>query len=82
MFINLLQGYYTCTYYLQSFWNVCTFLDFCADDFVSDDLQFGFKKGVGCANAILTFTTNIDYFTDRGRDISASLDISKAFDTS
>ena len=47
-----------------------------------NDLQFGFKKGLGCANAILTLRTTIDYFTGRGSSIyAASLDISKAFDT-
>ena len=29
-------------------------LNFCADNIVSDDLQFWFKKGLGCANAIFT----------------------------
>ena len=57
-------------------------LNFCADNLVSDDLQFGFKNGLGCANAIFTLRTTIDYFTGRGSSMyAASLDISKAFDT-
>ena len=57
-------------------------LNFCADNLVSDDLQFWFKKGLGCANAIFTLRTTIDYFTGRASSIYAALrDISKAFDT-
>ena len=44
---------------------------------MSDDLQFAFKKGLGCA-----LRTTIDYFTGRGSSIyAASLYINKAFDT-
>ena len=57
-------------------------LNFCADNLVSDDHHFGFKNGLGCANAIFTLKTTTDYFTGRGSSIyAASLDISKAFDT-
>ena len=56
-------------------------LNFCADNLVNNDLQFEFKKGLGCANAIFTLSTTIDYFTGRGSSIyAASLDISEAFD--
>ena len=54
-------------------------LNICADNLVSDDLQFGLKNGLGCANAIFTLRTTIDYFTDRGSSMyAASLDISIA----
>ena len=45
-------------------------------------MQFGFKKGVGCSEAIFTLGATIDYFKDRGSSVFvAALDISKAFDT-
>ena len=48
----------------------------------TDDLQFGFKSNVGCANAIFTLRSTVDYFKNRGSTVyAASLDISKAFDT-
>jgi hypothetical protein len=48
----------------------------------SDDLQFGFKKHVGCRDAILTVRTAINFYTNRGSTVSACLlDLSKAFDT-
>ena len=47
----------------------------------TDDLQFGFKKGIGCSNAIFALRQVIEYFNDRGSNIYiASLDASKAFD--
>ena len=53
-----------------------------ADHLANDDLQFGFKKSLGCANAIFTLRTTIVYFTGHGSSIyTTSLDISKAFDT-
>ena len=56
-------------------------LNFCADNLVSDDLQFGFKKGLDYANAIITLRKTVDYFTGRSSSIyAASLDICKAFD--
>ena len=47
---------------------------------LTDDLQFGFKKGLGCS-AIFTLSETIEYFRDRGSTVcAAALDISKAFD--
>ena len=57
-------------------------LNICADNLVSDDLHFGFKMGLSCANAIFTLRTTIDYFTGHGSSIyAASFDISKSFYT-
>jgi len=57
-------------------------LELCSEQLSTDELQFGFKPNVGCANAIFTFRTTVDYFRDRRSTIyAASLDISKAFDT-
>src|SRR5437899_8105945 len=35
----------------------------------TDDLQFGFKKKVGCSNAIFLLTEIIDYFSSRDSSI-------------
>ena len=51
-------------------------------DRLTDDVQFGFKKGLGCNNAIFSLPTAIKYFRERGSTVYASaLDISKAFDS-
>ena len=36
---------------------------------ISDDLQFGFKKGLGCSNAIFALRQVIEYFTKRNSNI-------------
>ena len=47
----------------------------------SDDREFGFKKTMGCRNAIFAVRNVINYFKERGSNIfMASLDASKAFD--
>ncbi len=47
----------------------------------SDSLQFGFKPGLGCSDAIFTLRTVCEYFNNRGSNVYiASLDASKAFD--
>ena len=47
----------------------------------SDDLQFGFKKKLGCTNALFILRQVVEYFNDRGSNVFiASLDASKAFD--
>ena len=47
----------------------------------SDHLQFGFKKSLGCSNAIFILRQVIDYFNSRRSNVYiASLDASKAFD--
>ena len=44
----------------------------------SEDLQFGFKKNLGCNNAIFTVKSLCDY---RGSTVNVCcLDMSKAFD--
>jgi len=49
----------------------------------SNDLQFGFKAGVGCNDAILSARSVIRYYTERGSTVVTLclLDISKAFDS-
>lgn len=56
---------------------LCKFGDF----FCTDDLQFGFKDGIGCSDAIFTVKSVIDNFVKNGSTVTVSaLDISKAFD--
>ena len=57
-------------------------IEICAQFLSCDELQFGFKKGFGCSEAMFALRSTIDYFKDRGSSILvAALDISKAFDT-
>ena len=47
----------------------------------TDNLQFGFKKGVGCSDALHTVRSVVNHFTKNGCTVTVSaLDISKAFD--
>ena len=47
----------------------------------SHPLQFGFKKGIGCQNAISAMQQTVKYFTERGSTVFIStVDASKAFD--
>ena len=56
-------------------------LEYFENVLLTDDLQFGFKKGLGCSNAIFTLSETTEYFRNRGSTIyAAALDISKAFD--
>ena len=49
--------------------------------FVTDNLQFGFKNGIGCNDALFTVKSTIDYFLNSGATVTVTaLDISKAFD--
>jgi len=48
----------------------------------SDELQFGFKPGTGCSNAIFLLRRVIEYFNQRQSTVFLSaLDASKAFDS-
>ena len=38
----------------------------------TDDLQFGFKKGLGCADAIFTLGNVAEYFTRNGSTVYAA----------
>ena len=54
----------------------------CEHHLYSDELQFGFKKNVGCADAVFALRTLVSYFNARGSTVFvAALDISKAFDS-
>ena len=56
-------------------------LNLCESALTSDALQFGFKRHVGCEDAIFTLKSTVEYFISRGSSVYlASLDISKAFD--
>jgi len=48
---------------------------------VTDNLQFGFRNGIGCSDALYTVKSVIDYFVKNGCTLTISaLDVSKAFD--
>jgi len=61
-------------------------LEMCLVELLSDYLQtsvlqFGFKKQLGCSNAIYALSSVIEFFTKNGSTINACfLDLSKAFD--
>ena len=56
-------------------------LEICNVFLQSDHLQFGFKKGLGCSDAIFSLRTAIDYFRERDNTVyDSAVDISKAFD--
>ena len=56
-------------------------LKLCQDNLCTDDLQFGFKQGLGCTNAVFLCRSTVDHFTHRGSNVyAATLDIKKAFD--
>ena len=49
--------------------------------FELDDLQFGFRKGLGCSHALFLLRQTIDHFTSHGSNVYVTtLDASKAFD--
>ena len=53
----------------------------CINFFRSSELQFEFKKGIGCSGAIFVLNQTVDYFTSRGSTVyMAALDAQKAFD--
>ena len=55
--------------------------DICSSFLKIDDLQFGFKKGLGCPSAIFLLHETVDYFLANGSSVfAASLDIKIAFD--
>jgi Reverse transcriptase (RNA-dependent DNA polymerase) len=57
-------------------------LNLCENVFIVDDLQFGFKRSVGCADAIFTLKTIVAHFNKRGSTVFlAALDIKKVFDS-
>ena len=49
--------------------------------FVSHDIQFGFKKYIGCANAVCVLRSVVDYYVSYSSTVNiCALDLSKAFD--
>ena len=57
-------------------------LTICQRFLPTDDLQFGFKPGLGCTDAIFALKSTINYFNTRGSCVyAAALDLRKAFDS-
>ena len=46
-----------------------TVLEICNDVLMTDSLQFGFKTGTSCANAIFTLKTTVQHFIDNGSSV-------------
>ena len=56
-------------------------IEICKPYLHTDDLQFGFKEGLGCANAVFVLNETVQYFTSKGSSVfSAALDLKKCFD--
>jgi exonuclease III len=56
-------------------------MSFISDKLLSSTLQFGFKTGSSCSNAIFALRSTIKHFSDNGSNITlCALDVSKAFD--
>jgi hypothetical protein len=57
-------------------------LRICEGNLVTSDLQFGFKKGIGCPDVIFSVRTVVNHFVERGSSVyAATLDLRKAFDS-
>jgi hypothetical protein len=58
------------------------FFSLCEEFLITDELQFGFKSDLGCADAIFALRTTIEHFNSKGSTVFlAALDIKKAFDS-
>ena len=56
-------------------------LEYFENVLLANDLQFVFKKGLGCSDAIFTLSETIKYFRDRGSTVyAADFETSKGFD--
>jgi Reverse transcriptase (RNA-dependent DNA polymerase) len=52
------------------------------DNLETDELQFGFKQGIGCMDVIFFVKTVVDYFIVRGSAVyAATLDLKEALDS-
>ena len=53
----------------------------CQENFITDDLQCGFKKNIGCSDAIFAVKSTVNHFVEHGSCVyAAALDLKKAFD--
>jgi len=53
----------------------------CQENFITDDLQCGLKKNIGCSDAIFAVKSTVSHFVDHGSCVyAAALDLKKAFD--
>jgi len=56
-------------------------LDLYSHHFVTSDLQFGFKKGLGCSHALNTVRSIVQHYTAGNSTVNlCALDMAKAFD--
>ena len=53
----------------------------CKENFITDDLQCGFKKNIGCSDAVFAVKSTVNHFVEHGSCVyAAALDLKKAFD--
>jgi hypothetical protein len=56
-------------------------LELYGDYLKSSELQFGFKKNLGCSHALYVLRSVVEHFNDKGSTVNlCALDLSKAFD--
>ena len=56
-------------------------LDLYSHHLVTSDLQFGFKKGLGCSHALNTVRSIVQHYTAGNSTVNlCALDMAKAFD--
>jgi len=66
--------------HLSKVFEMCI-LELYGDYFVTSDLQFGFKKRLGCSHALYTVKSVVQHFTSGSSTVNlCALDMSKAFD--
>ena len=70
----------TLSVHLSKVFEMCI-LELYGDYFVTSDLQFGFKKRLGCSHALYTVKSVVQHFTSGSSTVNlCALDMSKAFD--
>jgi len=70
----------TLSMHISKVFEMCI-LEVCGDYFTTSDLQYGFKKPVGCSHALYTVKSIVQHFTSGNSMVNlCALDVSKAFD--
>ena len=75
-----LSGYHNKPDFIQKYLST-VFLEKCGAYLRSSDNQFGFKKGLGCRNAIYTVCNIVGDYVSKGNTVNlCAIDLAKAFD--
>ena len=55
----------------------------CQENFITDDLQRGFKKNIGCSDAIFAVKSTVSHFVEHGSCVyTTAFDLKKSYDMS